>query len=169
MRAAGEDRSIVMLVRELMTTEVVSVTETTSLADSLALLAGHHITALPVLGPSRDLVGIVSEADILRQMSTAQEASPGTPTPSAVSQLMRRHPITVSIDTDISTAADLMTCTAIKSLPVLLNGRVVGIISRSDLIRCLARQVVTDGSGGARAHGVTKSLFTGTDIRANVE
>lgn len=87
------------------------------------------------------LVGVVTEADVLRAAIPESELRGSTEgaLPATVAGLMRRFPITVAPDCDLAIAVDLMTCTAIKSLPVVLGGRVVGMVSRSDLIRGLAR------------------------------
>ena len=128
-----------MHVSEVMTSEVVSVTEATPCEDMVALLVAHRITALPVVDDDGLLRGVVTEADVLRVAvpGNDQGGSPEGHLPATVGGLMRRFPITVAPDCDLAIAADLMTCTAIKSLPVVQDGRVVGMVSRSDLIRGL--------------------------------
>jgi len=139
-----------MLVSEVMTTDVVWVSESTTLMAAGELLAAHRITAMPVLAASGALVGVISEADLLRELvrpnSQADESHGRRVGPADVSAVMRRHPITVAPDTDVDTATDLMTCTAIKSLPVVQGDRVVGVVSRSDILRGLAER--TSGSQG---------------------
>jgi predicted transcriptional regulator len=56
-----------------------------------------------------------------------------------VGQVMSTHPLTVTEFTDVAEIADIMTMTAVKSVPVVRAGQVVGIVSRSDVIRMLAR------------------------------
>jgi CBS domain-containing protein len=139
-----------MLVSEVMTTDVVRVPESTTLMAAAALLAAHRITGVPVLAASGALVGVISEADLLRELvrpnSPADESNLRRVGQTTVSAVMRRHPITVAPDTDVDTATDLMTCTAIKSLPVVQGDRVVGVISRSDILR--GRAQPTSGSQG---------------------
>jgi CBS domain-containing protein len=96
---------------------------------------------MPVVDASGLLVGVVTEADVLRVVTPGDEHRGSTQEalPATVGGLMRPLPITVPPDCDLPTATDLMTCTAIKSLPVVQDGRVVGLVSRSDLIRGLAR------------------------------
>ena len=107
----------------------------------------HGLSTLPVLGGSGKLTEVVSEADLLRHVPCV----PYVPHPPGsvdlsdsvvvrslripVSDVMRPHPITVDPDTDINTATDLMTCTAIRSLAVVRDGELVRTLARLDSSR----------------------------------
>jgi CBS domain-containing protein len=136
-----------MLVREVMTTPVVTVSEHAAVKDAIALLARHDVAALPVLDADGRLVGVVSEADVIREMVIPDQRAHEVPvrlTPppfrARVADVMSHHPVTVSSDTELAKAADLITSTAVKSLPVVDRGQVVGVLSRRDIIRVLSRE-----------------------------
>jgi CBS domain-containing protein len=136
-----------MLVREVMTTPVVTVSEHASVKDAIALLARHDVAALPVLDADGRLVGVVSEADVIREMVVPDPRVheipvrlSAAPVLARVADVMSNHPLTVSGDTELADAADLLTSTVVKSLPVAEHGRVVGIISRRDIVRLLSRE-----------------------------
>lgn len=136
-----------MLVREVMSSPVVSVAPATTIKQAVELLAEHAITAMPVLGDRGELVGVISEADVLleallpdpRAHDRPVEITSG-PAMRRVGEVMNRQVLTVSPRDDIADAADLMVSTAVKSLPVLDGDRVVGMVSRRDLVQVLARQ-----------------------------
>jgi CBS domain-containing protein len=77
-------------------------------------------------------LGVVSEADLLRE-ALGREGH------DTVGDIMTCHVLSVSADDDLVDAFALMDGTAVKSLPVLLHGRVVGVLSRRDLVAALAR------------------------------
>lgn len=136
-----------MLVGEVMTSPAITVHEAATVKQAIGLLQMHSITAMPVIDDHDDIVGVVSEADVIREMVLpdprahevpVQLASP--PFHCRVTDVMSHHPLTVSGRTELAQAAELMTSTAVKSLPVVDRGRVVGVISRGDIIRLLARE-----------------------------
>jgi CBS domain-containing protein len=142
-----------MLVRELMTPDPVTVAEDTPVKAALVLLSRHRVTSMPVLGPHGRLHGVVSEADLIRDLVRADPRShaltlvpvPGTgeewpDQPQVVGEVMSPHAITVHPDTELAHAVDLITSTTVKSVPVVDDGgRVVGMLSRSDVVQVLAR------------------------------
>lgn len=136
-----------MLVSEVMTTSVVTVAPETSIKQAVQVLAENGVTAVPVIDARGELVGMLSEADVLleaflpdpRTHEIAVELTTG-PAAVRVSEVMSRHVITVRADADLSSAADLMVSTVAKSLPVISENRVVGMLSRRDLIAVLARR-----------------------------
>lgn len=136
-----------MLVREVMTTPVVSVTPETTIRDAAALLSRHGITAMPVLDQRGELIGVVSEADVLLEAFLPDQRAHGMPVKIAdgpamarVDQVMSRHVLAVRADADLVEAADLLVSTVAKSLPVIAENRVVGVVSRRDLVEVLARR-----------------------------
>ncbi len=106
------------------------------------MLIERDFSALPVVDGA-DLVGIVTEADLMLLESPDPRtrlrtgASMG-PKPVFVADVMSRGVITVDADADLATAAELMIRAAIKHLPVLNRGRLVGILSRHDIVRVIA-------------------------------
>jgi CBS domain-containing protein len=135
-----------MLVRELMTADPVTVAPATPVKTALRLLAEHGITSLPVLGNHGRLRGVVSEADLIRdrvrpdQRAHERHVDSVDDVPRLVAEVMTPRAVTVHPDDDLADAVELLTSTAVKSVPVVEHdGRLVGMLSRSDVVRVLAR------------------------------
>lgn len=134
-----------MLIRDLMTAPVVSVTAETPIGTALRLLDDRKITAMPVVDRNGVLTGIVSEADIVQDATLLNDRVPiaairtttETP-PRRVADVMSYLVVTVDVDDELDVAIDLMWSTMVKSLPVLDHGSVAGMISRSDVVHLLA-------------------------------
>lgn len=142
-----------MFVSDVMSTPALTVPADAPVALAVAMLDQHSVTMLPVLDSHHRLVGVISEYDVLRDVLPADQrlhlipsaedvAADGPPPtgPGVVEELMTRQPIAVHSHTDLAVAADLMTTTAVKSLPVIDDERrVIGVVSRRDIVRALAR------------------------------
>jgi CBS domain-containing protein len=138
---------IPMLVREVMSSPVVTVGPRTPVKQAVRLLDEHRITSMPVVDEEGRLVGVVSEADVLRDAlppdrrtheRLVELAAP--PVHLVVTDVMTHLPMSVGPDDDLVDAVELMVDTQVKSLPVVSSGRVVGMVSRRDVIAVLARQ-----------------------------
>ena len=136
-----------MLVGEVMTSPAITVHENATVKDAIALLDRHSIAALPVVGEDGDIVGVISEADVIREMVVPDQRAhevlvrlTAPPVHCRVADVMSNHALTVTSDTELAKAADLMTSTAVKSLPVVDRRDIVGVISRRDIIRLLSRE-----------------------------
>lgn len=136
-----------MWVREAMTSPVVTVTEDMSVRAALKLLDRHRVTSLPVVDDAGRVVGIVSEADLVRDAVLRDQRKriipqdvTDTPPPRRVGDVMTAHPVTVTGTDDLADAVELLTTTTVKSLPVLEEGHVVGVLSRRDVVHLLARE-----------------------------
>ena len=144
-----------MKAADLMTTAVVTVAEDATAQEAAALMVRHRVSALPVLDASGKLVGIVSEGDLMRraELGTERERSwwlefltsdktLATDYLKAhgrkVSEVMTRKLITVPPDTPINEIALLLENHAIKRVPVLDQGKLVGIVARANLLQALA-------------------------------
>lgn len=120
-------------VREIMTPNVITVPATMPVNDVAAILDARHITGLPVVDDQGRVVGVISEYDIIsRQGATAAD-------------IMSRQVISVDADTDAGEVAQLLTNRRIRRVPILDGERLIGIVSRSDLMRLfmLTRWVCT--------------------------
>jgi len=140
-----------VLVREIMTAEPVTVHAQTHAKEALRLLDEHSITMLPVVSGDARIVGVISEADLIRDRVLPDARSSMLPPDTSstddavgsVGEVMTRRLLTVAEDSDVAEAAELMTSTGVKSLPVLDDdGRVVGVVSRRDVVHVLARSDV---------------------------
>lgn len=134
-----------MMIRDLMTAPAVTVTTETPISKALRLLDDRKITAMPVVDKGGVLAGIVSEADLVQDAALLNDRVPvaavrttaETP-PRRVADVMSYLVATVDAEDDLEVAIDLMWSTMVKSLPVLDKGRIVGMISRSDIVHLLA-------------------------------
>ena len=135
-----------MDVVDIMTREVLFVAPDTSVREAALLMLENRISGLPVM-ENDTLVGILSEADYVAQDSSrswrARVLLEGDQGPlggaEKVGELMSREPITVPVTATVHEAARLMTRAGVKRLPVVDEGRMVGIVTRSDLIRAYVR------------------------------
>ena len=121
---------IVSTAGEIMTTVVVSVTPDTPIAEIADRLGVHHISAVPVVDAAEQLVGLVSEYDLLAKTGLT------------AADVMTTEVISVGVDTDISDIRDLLVSQRIRRVPVLENGRIVGIVSRGDVVALLTTEWV---------------------------
>ncbi|SFP32407.1 MULTISPECIES: CBS domain-containing protein [Actinomadura] len=135
-----------MLVREAMTSPVVTTAPSATVRQAIRVLHERDVTALPVVDAEGRLVGIVSEMDLLRGEFEADprafarpRTAPSAPAPRHVEDVMTRDVRTARPTTDVAELAEMMVRTRIKSVPVVDARAVVGVISRRDLIAMLAR------------------------------
>lgn len=117
------------LVEDLMATDVAAVRTDTPTRAIAELLASRRVSAVPVVDVENRVVGIVSEADIIRHRYTGGTAE----------KVMSSPALTVHPDQRADVAAQMMDHYGVKRLPVVDDlGRLVGIISRSDLVHHFA-------------------------------
>lgn len=140
-----------------MTRQVIAVSPETSISAIARTLASHAISAVPVVDHDGQLVGMVSEGDLLGRKQAAHEqrrdwwltllaegealspefvASLRNPEMTA-RELMSQVVVTVGEDASAAEIAQLLTRYRIKRVPVLRDGKMVGIVSRADLLRAL--------------------------------
>jgi len=135
-------------VNDVMTTEVVSVDETTSYRDIVDLLVERHVSAVPVVDTFRRVVGVVSEADLLRKIEYAGDEEPrvyesrqhrddrAKARSRTAADLMSTPAVDVLTGTSIGAAARRMDRANVKRLPVIDDlGRLIGIVTRGDLLK----------------------------------
>lgn len=140
------------LVRDVMTKDVVTVTAGTPYKEVVDLLAQHAIGAVPVVGSDGRVVGMVSEADLLHKLEFGgqpQARRPGNrrhrtgrakASADTAADLMSAPAVVVSPAATLTAAAALMEAKGVKRLPVVDPARrIVGILSRRDLLRVYLR------------------------------
>ncbi|MBR4099164.1 MAG: CBS domain-containing protein [Clostridium sp.] len=120
-----------MLIQELMNPSVVTIEPTSSAALAARLLSRHNVGALPVCGDDRRLRGIITDRDIVLRCVAAEDDPAQTP----VRDIMTRGCATVTPGDDCREATRLMSAQQVRRLPVVENGRVVGMVSLGDLAR----------------------------------
>jgi CBS domain-containing protein len=148
-----------MRAMDVMTTEVITVDPDTSVQAVAKLLSERGISGVPVVDAADRLVGIVSEGDLLHRVETGTERLPGRPRSwwldtigsdqelardyvkshgRTAKDVMTREVIAVTETTDLAEIAMLLETKRIKRVPVLREGKLVGIVSRANLVRALA-------------------------------
>ena len=113
--------------KDIMTTRVVTVKPSTPIADAARLLVRRKISGVPVVDEKdkTKVVGILTEADLLAAPAGAK----------TVAEVMRKRVISVSPETPIDEIAAILVKRKIKRVPVLEGGKLVGIVSRIDVLR----------------------------------
>lgn len=144
-----------MNAADIMVSNVITVTPDADVAEVAKLLLAKHISALPVVDAAGKLVGIVGEGDLLRRAETGtgherawwlrllmgRESLAGEYVREhsrKVSDVMTRHVISAAPDTPVGAVAGLLERNRIKRVPIVADGKVVGIVSRANLIQALA-------------------------------
>jgi CBS domain-containing protein len=147
-RGAGEDDG--MKVAEVMSRDVITVVPSTPLKDVARLLVDRRIAGLPVVDDEGRVLGVVSETDIVI-MERGVERDGGYwlfgPDPnerlkrhaSIAAEAMTCPPVTIGSQQSVRAAARLMIERAVNRLPVVDDGRLVGIVTRADLVRAFGR------------------------------
>ncbi len=150
---------------DIMTRDPVSVGPRASLAEIAALLAEKRIRGLPVCEPDGTLLGVVSEGDVIKPFRASAQVKHDwwaealargeslsrefmdyvTRDGRSAADIMVPHVVTATEDTTLPQLAELMMRHAVKRVPILRGMKVVGIVSRSDLVSALARS--PDGFG----------------------
>ena len=134
-----------MLVRDIMRSPVVTVSPGTTLQDAYRTMREKGFRHLPVLDGER-LAGVVTDRDL--RLATSVLAPVPFPADSAVSAVMCREPLTANAQDAVEDAARVMRERKIGCLPVVEDGRVVGIITGIDLLDALIRMTGVDKPSG---------------------
>ncbi len=144
-----------MLAKDVMTTEILTVTPETDVGEIAQILLDAHISAVPVIAGDGELVGIVSEGDLIHRAEAETRRRPSwwlrllaTPEESSERYLrefgrrardvMTRDVITVEPDTPLTEIAAMLEKYHVKRVPVMEDGKLVGIVSRANLLRGVA-------------------------------
>jgi CBS domain-containing protein len=144
-----------MRAHQIMTRKVISVAPETTIVEAANLMLREHVSGLPVLDKAGAVVGIVSEGDFLRRSEIGTPRKRGRlltfflGSGGAVEDYVREHgrkvseimtpsPMTVSEDAPLPEIVSLMERNNIKRVPVVRDGKLVGIVSRSNLLQAVA-------------------------------
>jgi CBS domain-containing protein len=145
-----------MNASDVMTRNVATVESRASVAEAIGLMLDKQVSGLPVVDDAGKVVGILSEGDLLRRSETGTERhrprwleilmGPGRMAGEyvrthgrKVEEIMTREVVSVTEETPLDEVVQLMERRRIKRVPVINGGSLVGIISRADLLRALAR------------------------------
>ena len=143
-----------MLAKDIMTADVVTITPEASVEEIAKLLLARGISGVPVVDAEGALVGLVSEGDLIRREGDAEHHSSwwlnlfAGPEEQArdyikvhgrrAEEVMTREVVTVGEETPVGEIARLLEKRRIKRVPVVRDGRIVGIVSRANLLHGLA-------------------------------
>ena len=125
-----------VIVRSHMTRDVVSVSQDLDISAATGLLIRHDISGVPVLNIHGRLIGILTERDC---MKVALHAGYHDVPYGLVKDYMSRDPESVTPDQSVLTVAEKFIHNRFRRYPVVDNGRLVGIISRRDVLRALSK------------------------------
>ena len=146
-----------MFVWNVMTVPVISVEPTTSIGEAAKLMLAQRISGLPVVKRDGTLVGLISEGDLLRRVELGTErarswwldfffVSPGKAADEyvhahgrKVEEVMSTDVVTIRRAASLGDAVEAMSRHRIKRLPVVEDGKLLGMITRSDVLRALAQ------------------------------
>lgn len=144
-----------MKVHEIMTPEVVAVGPDTSVKEIATTMSERRISGVPVVTADGSVIGIVSQSDLLhraelgterrrkwwlqffaddRQLAREFTQAHGR----HARDVMSRHVVTIAADATLADAADMLDSHRIKRMPVVRDGKLVGMLTRGDLVRALA-------------------------------
>lgn len=130
-----------MKVRDVMTSDVSVVSSSSSIREAASQMKKLNVGSIPVCDSSNRPVGIVTDRDIV-----VRNVSEGMDCNTSVDNVMSKNLITVSPDTDIHEAANIMADNQIRRLPVVDNNQIIGMLSIGDLA---VRDVYVNEAGDA--------------------
>jgi len=124
-----DEETLKKKVREMMTTRMVAATRDYNARDLTVLLQSGTFTGIPILDPGNKLVGMVTEFDVLRAMVEGKDLHTLT-----AEDMMSSNPISVDEHQTAKEAMTLMIAHKIIRLPVVRDGKLIGLIARTDII-----------------------------------
>ena len=144
-----------MRAHQIMTRPVITVAPETPIIEAANIMLQRHISGLPVVDKAGQLVGIISEGDFIRRSEIGTQRKRGRflkfilgPGKEAtdfvhehgrkIAEFMTPDTLTINEDTDLETIVELMEKNGVKRLPVMRGDKLVGIVSRSNLLQTVA-------------------------------
>jgi CBS domain-containing protein len=141
------EKGVAMQARDVMSDGVMSVSADATLLDAARLLVDCHVSALPVVNDAGLMLGIVSEADLVRPQP-GDSAAGWLRRGAKVADVMTHHVVCAGEDTPLAELGRLMSAHRVKRLPIVRDGSVVGIVTRRDLLRALVALEGPDDESG---------------------
>jgi CBS domain-containing protein len=132
-----------MKARDVMTGPVITVQPDTRVGVAAALLVSHGFTGAPVVDAAGVVVGVVTEADLVRdRIPRGDEPPPATPEPT-VGEVMSRTVRAAGTEDDVADVVTMMLDAGVRSVPIIDGGELVGLVSRRDVLRAVSRGELT--------------------------
>src|SRR5690554_2511486 len=172
---------------DVMTPNVITVTPDTEVREIAGLLLEHNISALPVIDTNGSVLGIVSEGDLMRRVENGTERRKSWWLRSIfagandASEYIKRHarkareimtpnPVTISEDEPLHRVARMLEKQHIKRVPVVRDGKLVGIVSRANLLQGLAARSTVESEtvvdDRAIRDAIIKEIGNNTGVRS---
>ncbi|MGE5333080.1 MAG: CBS domain-containing protein [Nitrososphaerota archaeon] len=141
-----------MLARDIMTRQIISTSPATEIQAVADLLTDYRISGVPVVDEEGEMVGLVTEADLIgKQGATAAD-------------IMTTRVTTVQENAPVDEVAQILTSKHFKRVPVMRDDRLVGIVSRADIVRMMASRWACAICGAIQhGHRPTDCLTCGAD------
>jgi CBS domain-containing protein len=166
-----------MNAADVMTTTVVTIEPEATVAEAARLMVRRDVSALPVVDAHKQLVGIVSEADLMRREETGTQADhPGwieTMIPATaraaeftkshgkyVYEVMSRDVVTATEDTPLHQIAGILERRRIKRVPIVRDNKLVGIVSRANLVQALASTILAPAGSLDNDRAIRQELLS---------
>lgn len=165
-----------MKASEVMASDVITVAPQTTVREIASVMAERRISGVPVVDEAGKLVGILSETDLLHRAETGTEKRRkwwlgafidadqlareyAAAHARRAADIMSKNVVTIDADADLAEVADLLDRRRLKRAPVVKNGRLVGIITRGDLVRALvAQQSRAESAAAADPDALLKAI-----------
>lgn len=164
-----------MKARDIMTKNVITADPGISVRQAAMLMAEKNISGLPVVSKNGEVLGILSEADLIRRIELGTDNRPSRwpgffahseqlaekftkARAKVVHDVMTRQVVSVDADADVSEVAATLDDRGLKRLPVMENDALVGIITRRDLVRALSRTDSPSAGGKPSGAALRKSI-----------
>jgi CBS domain-containing protein len=123
-----------LTAKAIMTTDVVTVAKDTDIYDAIHIMIAHNITGLPVIDHERNLVGVVTEKDVLALLYHIQDR------PGEVQDYMTPAVVAFDQEDSVVEIAASLRDHPFRRVPILKDGKLVGVVSRKDIVRFMKRQ-----------------------------
>ncbi|MFH1716585.1 MAG: CBS domain-containing protein [Planctomycetota bacterium] len=122
--------------RDIMSKSVICIRKETPIVEAIKLMVKNNITGIPVVEDDMTLVGILSEQDVLRLFHTYEDEKDRT-----VAEFMTQPAVHFEESELLLDVCYCLRDNAIRRVPVTSSGKVVGVISRSDILKCILKSV----------------------------
>jgi CBS domain-containing protein len=127
-------------IRTIMSTDVVWVRRNTPVSEVIELLVAHDVTGIPVVNNDGTLAGIVTEKDLMGLLADGRSVS------GRAEDYMTREVVCFEEDDDLIAVCECLVANDFRRVPILRQGKLVGIISRRDLIKYILEPISQDAT-----------------------
>lgn len=122
-------------IAAIMTTDVITVKKETPIYDAIEILLENDITGLPVITEDMELIGIITEKDILKLLSSLENDS------AVVKDFMTKKVVSFDQQEDLIAVCECLIENHFRRIPIVSQGKLTGIISRRDIIKYILEPI----------------------------